>query len=147
MALPAMAAGATASGSGALSVDATIDIQVRVPEVMRLAFMDHPATLHITAEDSARGEVSVEGARILLLANTSRGFSLLTELAADFSAAFIDGLAVPVHATPGSGSVPMPSMVGRPRPVARLVQYRFRFPRGLAPGRYPWPLALSVTRL
>jgi hypothetical protein len=146
-AFPSHASDGIPTGPGALQGRATIDISVRIPAVLRLDLLDHPSVLHITEEDSARGEVEVAGTRILLVANHRHGFTLQAALADGFSEAAIEGLAAPVRVAPGSGAVPMPSMVGAQRPMAKAVRYRFRFAPGLMPGDHPWPLALSVTRL
>jgi hypothetical protein len=136
-----------AAGQGPLQAQATIDISVRIPEVMRISLMDHPVVLNITQEESARGEVEVVGPRVLLVANHRQGFTLNVALANDFSEAAIDGLQAPVRVTPGGSAVPMPSMVGQRRPTAQPVRYRFKFKPGLTPGAHPWPLTLSVARL
>jgi hypothetical protein len=145
-ALIALAAPAVHAGPGSLQASASVDFIVHIPEVVRLALFDHPQSLRITAEDSARGEVQVAGPRILVVTNTPQGYLLQAALGAMFSEAAIEGLAVPVRITSGSAAVSMPSMVGKARPAPQSVQYRFSFPRGTAPGAYPWPLALAVTR-
>jgi hypothetical protein len=145
-ALIALAAPAVHAGPGSLQASASVDFIVHIPEVVRLALFDHPQSLRITAEDSARGEVQVAGPRILVVANTPQGYLLQAALGAMFSEAAIEGLAVPVRIPSGSAAVSMPSMVGKARPAPQSVQYRFSFPRGTAPGTYPWPLALAVTR-
>ena len=131
-------------GSGPLQARASIDLRVVIPEVMRLALLEQPADLQISERDSALGEVRVTGARILLLANDPRGYALQASLDAGFSEAAIEGLPTPVRITSRSEAIPMPSMVGKPAPPPHPVEYRFRFPPGLAPGTYPWPLVLSI---
>jgi hypothetical protein len=145
-ALIALAAPAVQAGPDSLQASATVDFVVHIPEIMRLALFDHPPSVHITAEDSARGEVQVDGPRILVVANTPRGYMLQAALGALFSEATIEGLAVPVRVTSEGAAVSMPSLVGKARPAPQSVQYRFNFPRGTAPGIYPWPLALAVAR-
>jgi hypothetical protein len=143
-ALIALAAPAVQAGSGPLQARASIDLRVVIPEVMRLALLEQPADLQISEQDSALGEVRVTGARILLLANDPRGYALLATLSETFSEAAIEGLPAPVQIGPSGGAIPMPSMVGKPAPAPHPVEYRFRFPPGLAPGTYPWPLVLSI---
>jgi hypothetical protein len=145
-AIPSHAADNVRTGTGPLQAGATIDFTVRVPEVLRLALLDHPSVIHISPEDSARGEIEVSGARILLVANHRAGFALHAALASAFTEAAIEGLAAPVRVAAGASAVAMKSMVGSPRPLAQTVRYRFRFPPGLRPGDYPWPLALAIAR-
>lgn len=141
---PAYAAESVATGLGSLQANASVDFQVRIPAVMRLALIDHPATLQVTEADSAAGEVQVEGPQVLVIANDPRGYTLQTELSAPFAEAAIEGLALPVQVGSGGGAVPMPSMVGQSRPQPRRVKYRFNLAKGTTPGVYAWPLALSV---
>jgi hypothetical protein len=145
LALPAHAAESVATGSGMLQGRSSVDFQVFIPAVMRLALFNHPAMLQVTAEDSAAGEVRVDGADVLVVANHPRGYTLQAELAPAFAEAAIEGLAMPVQIRAGGSSVAMPSMVGQVQPQPKRVQYRFRLAKGTAPGVYPWPLALSLT--
>jgi hypothetical protein len=144
LSFPAQAADRAESGSGPLQARTSIDLRVVIPEVMRLALLEQPADLRISAQDSALGEIRVTGARILLLANDPRGYALQARLSETFSEAAVEGLPAPMRIGPGGGTIPMPSMVGKPAPAPHPVEYRFRFPPGLAPGTYPWPLVLSI---
>lgn len=98
---------------------------------MRL--LGHPAQLEITAADIARGTLTVSGASLDLLVNNPLGYALRAEVA---SAAFI---AVRVNLP-----ARMPSMVGRPRPAPIAVDYELEIAPGTAPGRYAWPVALTL---
>jgi hypothetical protein len=144
--IPVHAAEGIRGGEGPLQASASVDFSVRIPEVMRLSLVDHPAVIHISSEDSARGEVEVTGARILMVSNARSGFALHTALAAQFSDATIEGLSTSVRVNPGASAILMRPMVGERRPLAQAVRYRFRFPPGLSPGAYPWPLALAIAR-
>jgi hypothetical protein len=140
----AHASESVATGDGALQARGSVDFQVRIPAVMRLALLDHPATVQVTEADTAAGELLVEGPQVLVIANNPRGYTLQTELAAPFSEAVIEGLVRLVQVSSGGGAVPMPSMVGQSRPQPRRVKYRFNLAKGTTPGVYAWPLALSV---
>lgn len=144
VALPCGATEALSTGGGTLQARASVDFQVRIPSVMRIALIDHPATLNVTAEDSAAGEVLVEGAQVHVVANDPRGYTLQADLSGPVAEASIEGLSYPVLVRSGGAAVAMPSMVGQARPQPKRVQYRFHLAKGTAPGTYAWPLALSL---
>lgn len=132
------------TGGGALHAAAHVDFQVKIPEVMRLTLIGLPATLRVTPEDAAAGEVRVDGVEALVVVNDPRGYTLQADLSGPFSAAAIDGLAAPVQVRSRSAAVRMPTMVGQ-RLQPRRIQYRFDLAKGTAPGVYAWPLALAVS--
>ena len=141
----AFAASDTASGPGALAAHASIDVAVAIPKVMQMRLIAHPAALDVSAEDIARGSITVSGASIDLLVNDRAGYNLRAELAsAVFTAVRIAGLPADVQAAGAPAIVHMPSMVGRPRPQPMPVAYELQLAAGAAPGRYTWPVALSL---
>lgn len=143
-ALPAGAASGTASGSGALSASASIDLRVIVPQTLEMRTLDQPATIEVTPADAANGEVVVSGPRVALLSNDRRGYRIEAALRGPFSEATIEGLVAPLHVDAAGGRVTMPSMVGQKRPEPLPLRLRLRLREGTAPGRYPWPVALSI---
>ena len=141
----AVAASDTVSGPGTLAARASIDFAIAVPRMMQMRLISHPATLDVTAEDIARGTITVSGPSIDLLVNDRTGYNLRAELvSAVFTAVRIAGLPATVQATAAPAIVRMPSMVGRPRPQPIPVAYELQLASDAVPGRYSWPVALSL---
>jgi hypothetical protein len=139
----ALASSDTASGTGGLSARASIDFAVKVQKILQLRLSGQPATLEVTDDDVARGEIVVRGAHIHILANAPRGFLLNAQVFGPFAAVAIAGLSVPIEVRGGSTAVQMPSMLGKPRPPAS-VEYRLKLATNAQPGRYAWPVALAL---
>lgn len=141
----AHAASSVANGTGSLNASASIDFSISVPHVMQLKLLGHPAAIDITAEDIARGSVTVTGAALDLLVNDRAGYVIRAQLANGiFSAAKVLGLPGALVASADSGTLRMASMVGRPRPAPMAVSYELDLAPGAQPGRYTWPVALSL---
>jgi hypothetical protein len=142
---PLHAASEALSGAGALAAKASVDFTLNVPRVMQMRLLGHPASLDITAEDIARGSITVSGPRLDLLVNDRLGYVLRAEVVhAVFTAAKIMGLPSTLVATPAGASVRMASMVGRSRPQPVAVEYELQLASDAQPGRYPWPVALTL---
>ena len=142
---PIHAASDALSGAGALAAKASVDFALTVPRVMQMRLIGHPASLDITAEDIARGSITVSGSRLDLVVNDRLGFVLRAEVVnAVFTAAKIVGLSAPLIATPGGATVRLASVVGRPRPQPVAVEYELQLASDALPGRYPWPVALTL---
>ena len=132
LALPAAASSDLAQGGG--PARAYVDFTIRVPRVALLKLVNHPATVEVTAEDIARGKIVVSGASLDLLVNNPLGYVLRADLMnAMFTAARIVNL--PAR---------MPTMVGKPRPAPIAVDYELSLAPDAQPGRYSWPVSLSV---
>jgi hypothetical protein len=124
---------------------ASIDIAIVVPRVMHLRLLAHPAAIDVSADDIARGTLRVSGASLDILANDRFGYVLRAQLSsAAFSAARILGL--PGALMPGgeAAMLRMPSMVGRPRPAPIAIEYELQLSPDAVPGRYAWPVALTL---
>jgi hypothetical protein len=131
LALPAGAASEIVAGGIAR---AAVDFRITIPAVASLRLLNHPDAIEITADDIARGTLRVTGAALDLLVNNPRGYSLRAEVAnAAFTAARIVNL-------PGM----MPTMVGKPRPAPMQVEYELAIAPAAQPGRYAWPVSLSI---
>ena len=142
---PLYAASEALSGAGPLTAKASIDFAVKIPRVMQMRLLGHPDALEITADDIARGSIVVSGPRLDLLVNDRLGYVLRAELVnAVFSAARIVGLPSVLTATAAGASVRMASMVGRPKPQPVSVQYELMLAADAVPGRYSWPVALTL---
>ena len=142
---PLYAASDALSGLGGLAAKASIDFSLQIPRVMQMRLLGHPAALDITPEDIARGSITVSGPRLDLLVNDRAGFVLRAELVnAVFTAVRIAGLASAFTATSAGATLRLPSMVGRPRPQPVAVDYELQLASDAVPGRYAWPVALTL---
>jgi hypothetical protein len=132
------------AGNGA-SARAALDFAISIPKVMQLRLLGHPAALDISAEDIARGEVTVSGPSLDLLVNDRFGYVLRAEIVnAIFTAVRITGLASPVVVTQDPALLRMPTMVGRAKPAPVPVEYKLQLAADTVPGRYPWPVSLTI---
>jgi hypothetical protein len=144
----AVASGEAVSGPGTLSARASVDISITVPRVMQMRLIAHPAVLEVTAEDVAAGKVTVSGPSVDLFVNDRLGYVVRAEIVnAAFAAVRIAGLPAPLVATGAATTAHMPSMVGRARPQPYPVSYELQLSSDAAPGRYSWPVALSLQQL
>ncbi len=144
MALPAAASSASVGAGRAARASAAIDLRVVVPKMIELRLLDHPRTVRVSAADAAKGRVVVSGARIVLLSNARSGYEVQAALQGPFTEAAIEGLPQPVRVDSSGARVPMPTMVGQPRPQPFRVVYRLQLRQGTPPGTYPWPVSLSL---
>jgi len=141
----AMASSTSASGSGPHGTTAAIDISIKVPKVMRLRLIGHPAVVEVTDTDVKQGRVTVIGASLDMVANDRRGYLLQAQLSsAVFTAVRIGHLQSECAASAEGCTVRMPSMVGKARPGPMPVTYELKLAANAAPGRYAWPVALSL---
>jgi hypothetical protein len=131
LALPVGAASDVAPGGIAR---AAIDFRITIPAVAKLTLLNHPDAVEVTAGDIARGTLHVSGAALDLLVNNPRGYSLRAQVA---HAAFTAARIVNLPAT-------MPTMVGKPRPAPMQVEYELAIDPAAQPGRYAWPVSLSI---
>jgi hypothetical protein len=124
-------------------VRAEIEFRITIPHVLRLTMAGQPAAIEVTQDDIERGEVVVRVPRVMLVANGRHGFRLRTELHhAAFTGVAMHGLARPVEAHQRVGLTWMPRTDVRPQPAE--VEMRFRLAAGTLPGRYSWPLQLTL---
>ncbi|HST01231.1 MAG TPA: hypothetical protein VLJ84_06195 [Usitatibacter sp.] len=141
----AHAASDVAMGAGAMRASAALDFSISVPHVMQLRVLGQPAALQVTADDIARGTITVSGAQLDLLVNDRDGYVIRAQLANPiFTAAKVLGLPGALVAGDGATTLRMASMVGRPRPAPMPVSYELQLAPGTTPGQYSWPVALSL---
>lgn len=141
----ALAASAVADGGG---VRSSLDFQVSVPRVMQMKLLAHPTSVEVTADDIARGSITISGPAVDLLVNDRMGFAIRADLAGGaFDAVRISGLASPVVATQQGATIHMASMAGRAKPAPMPVRYELQLAPGAQPGRYTWPVTLSLQQL
>lgn len=132
-------------GAGALHASASLDFTINVPHVMQLNVLGQPAAILVTADDIARGTVTVSGAQLDLLVNERDGYVIRAQLGNPiFTAAKVLGLPGPLVAGDGATTLRMASMVGRPKPAPMPVSYELQLAPGATPGQYTWPVALSL---
>ena len=139
------AAGTLETGRAGMQARAAVDFAIQVPRVLELHALEQPDAVEVTAEDVREGQVTIRGSRLHLVSNDPRGTTLRAELRhAAFRAVRIDGLTHAPSASSEHFSVTLPSMVGRPRPAPIEVAYVLTLQPDAAPGRYAWPVALSL---
>lgn len=140
------AAEGAASSHGALSSATTMRFAIAIPRMLRMRLIDHPSTVVVTAADIARGEIVVRGAQVDIAANNRNGFLVRAQLRGqEFTGMHLSGLARDFRADGEASSItPMPSTGGGPRPEPRDVEYRLRLAANALPGRYAWPVALTI---
>ncbi len=132
----AFGASGVATGAAGLTARTAIDFAITVPRVMQMKLLGHPAALLVTAEDIARGKITISGPSIELLVNDRLGYSVRAELmSAAFTAVRVIGLPLGIR---------MPSMAGRPKPAPVPIEYELQLAAGAQPGHYAWPVALSL---
>jgi hypothetical protein len=141
----ARAASDVARGAGASRASASVDFSISVPHVMQLRLLGHPAAIDLTPDDIARGSITVSGAQLDLLVNDRAGYLIRAQLANPvFTAAKVLGLPGELVASAQAATLRMASMVGRPKPAPLAVSYELQIAPGAAPGRYGWPVSLSL---
>ncbi|HUL56564.1 MAG TPA: hypothetical protein VLT60_06170 [Usitatibacter sp.] len=137
------AASSFVTGGGAAG--SSLDFSLVVPRVLQLRELSRPASIDISSDDVARGKVVVGGALLDLLANDPGGYVIRARVVnAVVSAVSIVGLPGPLVATSASATLRMATMVGRPKPAPVPVQYELQLSPDAAPGRYAWPVALTL---
>lgn len=146
--LGAAQARADSQSSGTGSASAGVMFVIHIPPVLRLK-TDAPPSLRVTSVDIARGYVDTSVPQeVLVTCNTQREYALRIELR-----------------VPRFGRVTMLEQqrsqsfgaegltLYRPRASPGVTQasyrfnYRFELPADMAPGDYPWPLAVSLIQV
>ncbi len=132
--------GAT-TARGVLSVGATVLARADI----RLASV--PEAIEISSADLARGFIDIAEPARLVVRNTSAvGFELEVQPVSPlFTAVEIRGSGADVAFDAAGGAIAQRGRRGAELPV--VLGFRFTLAPGLAPGRYPWPLAFSVRPL
>jgi hypothetical protein len=106
-----------------------------------------PEALELSAEDVARGFVDRPAAVRLSIVNTSAaGFALeVLPVSPVISGVEVGGAGAQAAFDAGGGSIIARGIRGRA--IELSLGFRFQLAPGLAPGRYPWPLAFNVRPL
>jgi hypothetical protein len=144
-----------ALGLAALGIENGLAAQVRtsfgvsatVAAVAKLDVEAEPAGLAVSAEDLERGYVDVgEPTALLIHSNSATGFALeVTPLAPLAAAMIVRGCDADARLGADGGTI---VQRWQNRNSMRLsLHFRLVLAPGLAPGRYPWPIRLSVRPL
>lgn len=143
--VPAYAAEALTAGAGPRQARADVKFVIEIPRVLRLQLLGHPAELHVTEQDVARGHIAIRGPRLGIVANNRSGYVLHARLHGHaFAGLEIDGLPVRLVVDGPSGASAQPTQVGAPSPATYRVEYRLRLAPEARPGRHAWPIALEL---
>lgn len=112
---------------------------------MRLRLVGHPAVIEVTDDDVRKGSVTIAGPSLDMVANDRRGYVLQAQVhGAVFTAVRIAHLQSDCVPNADGCTARMPSMAGKSRPAPMPVTYELTLASGAMPGRYAWPVALSL---
>jgi hypothetical protein len=106
-----------------------------------------PEALVLSAQDVARGFVDRPAAVHFSIVNTSTvGFALdVLPVSGVIAGVEVEGAGAQVAFDAGGGTIVARGLRGRSIELA--LGFRFQLAPGVAPGRYPWPLAFNVRPL
>jgi hypothetical protein len=115
--------------------------------VIKLEVQQQVAQLSISRTDIERGYVDVPAAsKIEVRSNSKNGFTLaFNTMVGMFQGVQVTGLGSLVELGTDGGSVA--HRTNSRGPVALLLGYRFVLAKGIQPGNYAWPIALSAQPL
>ncbi len=150
IALPVVASAAAASsahatGGEAVRAGAHVDFRIDIPRVMRMRLVGHPDAVEVTHDDIRRGSVTVEGAALDILVNDRAGYVVRADVhGGPFTAVRMESPASTCGGSTRGCVMRMRSMVGSRAPGPMRVVYLLKLDSGASPGRYRWPVALSL---
>jgi len=144
-----------ALGLAALGIETGIAAEVRtsfgvsatVLAVARIERQSEPRELLISADDLERGYLDVgEPTALVIHSNSASGFALdVLPLAPIAAAMIVSGCDAPASIGAEGGTIVQRWQHANAMRLA--LHFRLLLAPGLAPGRYPWPIALSVRPL
>lgn len=118
-----------------------VRIAARVLSYVKITSRLDPAFLEVTPSDAARGYVDIDNATSLAAVTNAIGGYMVTAIGAP---GLIANVAMRID---GVGSGERVHVASRPFVNSPLrVGYRLHLEAGVAAGRYPWPVALSLSR-
>lgn len=121
----------------------TVNLVVRIPVVARMHTLSQGEAVTVTAADIQRGFVEVPaGSRFELVANSAHTVHFAAQ-GAWFSAVKVSGLGGDLMLGPTGGEFLQPLRLAGPE--IHQLNYRFDLSPQAVPGRYAWPLSLSVS--
>ena len=106
-----------------------------------------PAGLDLSVADLQRGYIDVaQPTQLIIHSNSASGFALdVSTVAPMLSSMAIEGLNSDL--TLGADGGTIVQRWQRPQALGLSLKFRFGLAPGLAPGKYPWPVRLSVRPL
>jgi hypothetical protein len=121
----------------------SVKLVVRIPVVARMRTLSQGEAVTVTAADIQRGFVEVPaGSRFELVANSAHTVHFAAQ-GAWFSAVKVSGLGGDLMLGPTGGEFLQPLRLAGPE--IHQLNYRFDLSPQAVPGRYAWPLSLSVS--
>lgn len=121
-------------------------VMVSVQPTATLREISRPATIDISSADVQRGFAEIDPVRFEVASNSRDGYALeLMPVSRLFTAVSVQGLGDDVTVGADGGTVIQRRRNAQPAPLN--LRFKFFLRADLAPGRYPWPLALTARAL
>jgi hypothetical protein len=138
---------AAAGTTGSAAIEATFAVSARVLPRTTLQMRSAPFELVISARDVREAFVDVaQPTRVRISNNNPQGYALLVSpRMPGITALVVREAGVQVTLGAAGGAIPERGQVGVRMPLS--LRYRFMLDPRVAPGRYPWPVELSVRPL
>lgn len=136
---------APATAGDGRQVSQAVHFRIVVPPVLRIDARRQPARLVVTARDVAAGFVDVERAVEVEVQSNLRAFAVQLRLVNPLiRAGEVTGLGEALRLDEAPASIGIARAAGRTTPTTLNLGFRLRLDARLAPGEYPWPVALTV---
>lgn len=145
---PALALILAAAGTtGSAATEGVLTVSARVLPRATLQVRSAPPDLVISAADVRRAYVDVsEPTRVDVSNNSPQGYALLVSPnMPGFTAVVVRGAGEPVTLAGNGGVIPERGRMGVRMPLS--LRYRFMLDARTEPGRYAWPVQLTVRPL
>ncbi len=141
--------GIAATGIGTERAQASLQVTVVVPLVLRMQTQAHPDTVEVTAEDIARGYVEVRApVHMAIWSNARQGYSLFIAKHAGYvRTAHVAGLGGTLQVSDFPVHSARPSLGRGLRQDMLELAFRFDLDASARQGTYPWPMTISATPL
>lgn len=138
---------AAASATGSAETEAVLAVSARVLPRATLQLRSAPLDLVVSSRDVRQAYVDApEPTRLEVSNNSPQGYELLVSpTMPGFTALQVRGGGVQVTLAGDGGTIPERGRVGLHMPLS--LHYRFMLDRRVAPGRYAWPVKLTVRPL
>lgn len=145
VAVPAATARAE-GGAAPRAASTTVEVRAVILPVLRLRLRHQPQHLEITARDAAAGYVEVAGRMDLeIRSNLRNGHAMQLAVASPVvDAVEVSGLPVPVRVGALGETVRFPRVSGGPNRTMLQLGFRVKLASHARPGRYAWPLSLTL---
>ena len=143
----ALIVAASVTAAGARDVHSDFAVSVTVRPVANIEIQSAPSGLDLSAADLQRGYIDVaQPTQLTIHSNSASGFALdVLTVAPMLSSMAIEGLNSDL--TLGADGGTIVQRWQRPQALNLSLKFRFGLAPGLAAGKYPWPVRLSVRPL